>query len=275
MATVSAYLGQAGYAKINLNPADWRDPDDRVRFLESCDPELYTGDPIAFLELAKLPLRTRPKALLSSAMALLPAFQERLEARFGCPVIDVYGTTESGPTAVAGSAGHELLPHDIYIEILAPDGAPCRPGERGEVTLTGGRNPFLPLLRYRTGDWASLEFRGRTPCLVGLEGRQPVVFRAASGKLVNSIDVTTILQGFPLSQFALHQDEDGALLLKLRGYGAANDVVREALLELFGQDQVLAIEEILEQEAWSGKSIQYTSALKDMADFAMNGRSQV
>jgi phenylacetate-CoA ligase len=261
MATVSAYLGEAGYAKINLSPAEWRDPDDRVPFLESCQPEVYTGDPVAFLELMKLPLRARPKALISSAMALLPAFQERLEAHFGCPVIDFYGTTESGPVAVAGRGGFDILPHDLYVEVLRPDGRPCRPGERGEITLTGGRNPFLPLLRYRTGDSASLEFHQEMPVLVGLEGRPPVVFKTAAGQWLNSIDVTTILHEFPLSQFSLDQAADGALDLTVRGHDVPLPAIREALLGLFGPDQRLAIKEVSDPEGWSGKAIQYSSAL--------------
>jgi phenylacetate-CoA ligase len=261
MATVCAYLGEAGYAKINLNPAEWRDPDDRAPFLESCQPEVYTGDPVAFLELMKLPLRARPKALISSAMALVPAFQERLEAHFGCPVIDLYGTTESGPVAAAGRGGFDILPHDLYVEALRPDGTACRPGERGEITLTGGRNPFLPLLRYRTGDWASLEFHQEMPVLAGLEGRPPVVFKTAAGQWLNSIDVTTVLHEFPLSQFSLNQARDGALDLTVRGHDVPLPAIREALLGLFGPDQRLAIQELSDPESWSGKVIQYSSAL--------------
>src|SRR5262245_2438002 len=77
LASVMSYLDFAGFAKVNLNPAEWRDPHDRVRFLEDCDAELYTGDPFAFSELAKLPLRVRPKALLSAAAALLPGLRRR------------------------------------------------------------------------------------------------------------------------------------------------------------------------------------------------------
>ena len=130
-------------------------------------------------------------------------------------MIDLYCTTESGPVAVAGRGGFDILPHDLYVEVLGPDGAPCRPGERGEITLTGGRNPFLPLLRYRTGDWASLEFHQEMPVLVGLEGRAPVVFKTAAGQWVNSIDVTTILHEFPLSQFSLDQAADGTLKIEV------------------------------------------------------------
>src|SRR5439155_12843442 len=54
-ASVASYLNDAGFCKVNLYPAEWRDPDDRVCFLDSCAPEIYTGDPVAFAELARLP----------------------------------------------------------------------------------------------------------------------------------------------------------------------------------------------------------------------------
>ena len=173
-ASLSSYLGGAGHVKINLNPAEWRDPDDRVRFIDDCNAELYSGDPLSLADLAKLPTRTRPKALISSAMRLQTAMREQLVERFGCPAIDVYSTCESGPIAVAIDDDFEVLPPDLYVELLDRDGRPCAPGERGEVALTGGRNPFLPLLRYRTGDWAAMSYDEEVPRLVQLEGRAPV-----------------------------------------------------------------------------------------------------
>jgi phenylacetate-CoA ligase len=251
----------AGHIKLNLHPDDWRDPDDRARFLDDCNPEIYTGDPIAFAELMRLPLRTRPRALISTAMTLLPGLRRELEAHFGCPVIDLYSMNETGPVAVAApdGSGFVILQHRLYVEILDTDGAPCPPGVRGEVTLTGGFNPFLPLLRYRTNDYASLEFRGSQPLLVGLEGRPPTVFRATSGAEINNLDVTGALKPLALPQFSLHQAADGSLRMKVRR--AAIDVtqIRNALLTLFGSDQVLTIEEVDSLEGTSDKVMQYTS----------------
>src|SRR5262249_24567435 len=150
------YFDSAGFAKINLNPADWNHPDDRRRFLEDCQPEIYTGDHFAFDELARLDLTARPKALISSATTLLPGQRARLEAHFGCPVIDMYALNEAGPVAYSRDAGHEVLPHDLYVEIVDDAGRPVEPGQRGEVVVTGGVNPNLPLVRYRTGDFAAL-----------------------------------------------------------------------------------------------------------------------
>jgi phenylacetate-CoA ligase len=251
-------MDQSGLAKINLHPADWRDPEHRARYLDTLAPEIYTGDPIAFAELASLALQTRPRALLSTSMTLLPAMRERLEERFGCLVLDLYSMNEAGPVAVADAAagGHVLLQPHLYVEILDEVGRSLPPGERGEVTLTGGFNSYLPLLRYRTGDYASLRFNGLEPVLFGLEGRPPVRFRTMRGEWLNNIEVTHALQRFAIPQFTLNQERDGALRLRLAGTGENH--ARAALLELFGPGQRLTVEQV---SSFAGKVVQYTSSL--------------
>jgi len=192
-------------------------------------------------------------------MALLPAVRESLEARFGCPVLDLYSLNESGPVGVdVDGSGYVLLQHRLYVEILDAKGEPCAAGTRGEITLSGGFNEYCPLLRYRTGDYAALEFRGGQPVLLGLEGRPPVVFRATNGAFVNNIDVTHALKAFALPQFTLHQARDGALTMRVRGHAANESKLRAALLALFGDGQALTVEFV---ESLGEKVIQYTSDL--------------
>ncbi len=277
--SVTPHQDEAGHLKLNLHPADWRDPADRAAFLDDCNPEIYTGDPIAFAELAQLPLAHYPKALVSTAMMLTPALREQLQAHFGCPVLDMYGMNECGPIAVRlppanggdqAGGGHVLLQHRLFVEILDPSGCPCPPGVRGEVTLTGGLNFFVPLLRYRTNDYASLEWRAGQPTLVGLQGRPPVIYRRginrtgvqlnapADGETLNNLDITGILKQFALPQYTLHQNTDGSLHLKLLRATANLAAVRAALLTLFGPDQALTLEEVND---FGDKVIQYTSDL--------------
>jgi phenylacetate-CoA ligase len=257
--SVTSFLDFAGFAKINLNPDDWRDPGDRVRFLDDCDAELYTGDPFAFSELMKLPLRTRPRALISAATTLLPGLWRQLEEHFGCPVLDVYSLNESGPVAFARGGPHEILPPDLYVEVLDEEGKPCAPGTRGEIVLTGGHNPFLPLLRYRTADHAALDCSGPRPVLVGLEGRSPTIFRTAAGQCFGNIDVTNALKDLPLPFFALHQKADGSLIFRTRCDDQTRIAAEQALCDLFGAGQSLTVEMVPEAVPWSGKTIQYTS----------------
>ncbi len=246
--------------KLNLHPDDWRDPADRAAYLDAIAPEVLTGDPLSFSALLELPVRVQPRALLSTSMALLPGLREQLEARCSCPVLDLYSMNEAGPIAVADPAagGHVLLQHTLFVEILDPAGAPLPPGERGEVTLTGGFNDCLPLLRYRTGDFAALSFEGLEPVLVGLEGRPPVRFRTHSGEWINNLEATHALGRFALAQWTLHQSADGSLRLQICGPQRDSSEITEALRALFGQSQTITIEPL---DAPEGKLVQYTSDL--------------
>lgn len=258
--SVTPTMGESGLAKLNLHPVDWRHPDDRARYLDAMAPEVISGDPISFAELLRLPMTWRPRALMSVSMQLLPGLRNALEERFGCPVLDIYSMNEVGPVGVfdAAAGGHVLLQPELYVEILGREGKPAAPGERGEVTVTGGFNGCLPLLRYRTGDFAALDADGPEPVLRDLSGRAPVRYRRADGGWVNNIDVTHALQALPLAHFAVHQHADGALTVRLDANGqqwAAH--ARAALAALVGPVPLRVVALAAED-----KVVQYTSDLE-------------
>ena len=256
--SVTPTMNESGLAKLNLHPDDWRSPEDRAKYLDALAPEVYTGDPLSLAELARLPLQARPRALISTSMTLLPGMRAQLEERFGCPVLDVYSLNESGPIAVADQAagGHVLLQYCLFIEIVDRQGQALPLGDRGEVTLSGGFNFCLPLLRYRTGDYAALSFGGPEPVLVGLEGRPPVQFRTMMGEWLNNIEATHSLQPFAISQYTLHQNLDGSLHLKIAQPCQQLNGIRQALLNLFGAGQRLEISLV---QSFGDKVVQYTS----------------
>jgi phenylacetate-CoA ligase len=103
----------------------------------------------------------------------------------------------------------------------------------GEIVLTGGQNPFFPLLRYRTGDRAAVVSSKEGPALVQLAGRPAIVFRDGHGGLLNNVDVTAVLRPLRVAGFRLHQEAGGRVLVRLSNDddGAA---VRAALVTLFG-----------------------------------------
>lgn len=215
--SVTPLMDESGLAKINLHPDDWRHPDDRARYLQAMQPEVLAGDPISFRELLTLPLNIRPRALLSVGMMLSQGLRAALAARFGCPVLDLYSMNEVGPIAVFAPdlGGHLLLQNQLYIEILDPQGQPVPVGQRGEITFTGGFNFCLPLVRYRSGDFAALHWTAQGPVLTGLCGRQPVRFMLVSGEWINNIDVTHALGDLAVSQYSVHQRQDLSLVLRL------------------------------------------------------------
>ena len=259
--SVTPTMGESGLAKINLHVDDWRDPSDRARYLDAMAPELIAGDPISFAELLMLPMTHRPAALMSVSMMLLPGMRARLEQRFGCPVLDIYSLNEVGPVAVYDEAagGHVLLQNRLYVEILDAHGQPVPPGQRGEIVVTGGFNFCLPLLRYRTGDHASLAFGAHGPVLVGLAGRSPLRYRTSSGRWINNIDITHALKPLAIALFGVHQFADGAIALRLAP--GAMPLASQACALLAPFFDAITVEALQAQD----KIIQYTSDLQEAA----------
>ena len=261
--SVNPLRGECGLAKLNLFEGEWRHPGDRSRYLDDLAPELVSGDPVSLSELATLPLRHRPRALLSTSMSLSAGLRHRLMQRFECPVVDLYSMNEAGPIAawLDDAQGHVLLQPGMYVEILDAGGTPQPEGAFGEITLSGGINPCLPLLRYRTGDHARLVMTPWGAALRDLQGRPPVRFLAADRGWVNNVDITRALHRFDLQRFALHQRADSSLRLRMASgvepADALHPALREALAHVLGP-LVLCIEPLLEDD----KVRQYTSDME-------------
>lgn len=264
----------AGFAKLNMSPSEWPHPGSSQAYLHHFRPQLLTGDPITFAELLKMSLTAQPKALVTTAVAMSPRLKGLLETHFRAPVIDWYSLTETGPIAYACRLGfgyHQLSP-DLYIEALDPDGQVVANDAWGEITVSGGRNPFIPLLRYRTGDWGRLD-RSPCPCgdpmprLMELEGRAPVVLKADSGELVNPVDISRVLRQFPLVQHELVQEANRQVRLTVRpveaGPPPTPDELIHALQGLFGHNTPIqvVVDAALGDRTPSGKVRPYRSML--------------
>ncbi|MDV7137766.1 AMP-binding protein [Maribacter sp. TH_r10] len=242
-ASLSSYLEGAGILKLNLNPAEWSNPNDAISYLEKYNPQVLTGDPTAFMALHGLQPKIRPKAMISSAMALNKNTQKVLEQYFRCPVIDVYSLTECRNIAYATENGHRAIRPDLYLEIFDPNEDILLPnGERGELTVTGGNNPFLPLVRYRTGDFCGIELKDGIPYLIDLEARQPVVFRTKTGRIINTIDISRALSRYPLVGFKMHQSKN----IKIDFKGFSNETIQpditKVLREILKDEVPLKVE---------------------------------
>jgi phenylacetate-CoA ligase len=269
-ANVFSVWNQAGFAKVNLHPSAWSREKAR-RFFQDQAPLFLTGDPLGFVEMIRWEIGIRPAAMLSTAVKLTPATRRRLESLYGCPVIDSYATTETGPIAYSNPEddGMNLLTDDIYVEIVDGEGCPVPEGERGEICVTGGRNPYLPLLRYRTGDfarmvWSRAVLSDRTPRLLDLEGREAVSFTARDGTLISTVDVGRIIRNWPFVQheFVQHADLSCDLTIQpIPGCAVDTGAMRDALSRLFGRDLHLAVRTVenLGAERPGGKVIPFVS----------------
>jgi phenylacetate-CoA ligase len=96
--------------------------------------------------------------------------REAIEGALGLTALDIYGLSEvMGPGVSAecaeGRDGAHVNEDHFLVEVVDPaSGEPLPDGEVGELVFTTLTKEALPLLRYRTGDLASLT---REPCVCG------------------------------------------------------------------------------------------------------------
>ena len=151
-------------------------------------PAVLVGMPWQIRLLALALPDLRPKAVLLSADYVPESIYPFLEGIWGCRVLNHFGMTESCFGCAVESMLHRgmyLRRDELYAEIIDPqsgESLPC--GEIGELVLTTLRREAMPLIRYRTGDFARLS-KEHANCIDGVFGRisAPTAFYALKEKL--------------------------------------------------------------------------------------------
>jgi phenylacetate-CoA ligase len=138
------------------------------------------------------------KVVFTSSEMLTESLRRRLSEQLGARVCDVYGCTEFKEVAWQCQAGSYHVNHEsVWIEIQHDgDGSP------GAVLLTTLLNRAAPLIRYRVGDLARLDWIvcacGREgPVLSGLEGREVELLELPDGRRLSPYLLTTAVEDAP------------------------------------------------------------------------------
>ncbi|MBN2312748.1 MAG: phenylacetate--CoA ligase family protein [Sedimentisphaerales bacterium] len=129
-------------------------------------PQFFHGYPSALDIVAEYILRheltprlPRVKAVLLASESCSEAQRQRIEAAFRARAYSWYGHSERiilGGECETSRCYHAFPTYGI-LEILDENGEPCNTGQCGEIVGTGFLNRSMPLIRYRTDDFAVRE----------------------------------------------------------------------------------------------------------------------
>ncbi|WP_143094089.1 phenylacetate--CoA ligase family protein [Caldicoprobacter faecalis] len=132
-----------------------------VRKIENFNPEFGHGYPSAWTRLSKLIQGRRIRIQLRGVSFVSENFTEEqrklVEETFSCRITSFYGHSERAGFAaeIPENKGiYYVFPTYGLIEVLDEHGRRVPEGGFGEVTCTTFINKALPLIRYRTGDFA-------------------------------------------------------------------------------------------------------------------------
>ena len=214
------------------------------------DPAYFHGYPSAIDLLAEYVLRhdlsgrfAGVRAVLLASEGCLPSQVERMEKAFGARVFPLYGHSErlviAAPCEVTDVYHHE--PDYGVVEIVGEDGSPCsRPGERGELVGTGLLNRSLPLVRYRTGDFAAL---AESACECGrnwdrftdIEGRwKQDMLDGRSGARISIAALNMHGDIFEhVARYQYHQNRPGRCVLRVMATPGFTDSDAAAIVEAY------------------------------------------
>jgi phenylacetate-coenzyme A ligase PaaK-like adenylate-forming protein len=128
-------------------------------------------------------LRLSPILISTGGEAVLPVVRRRVEAAFGCPLLESYSASEAAPLTLPCVRGRLHVNADWFIlEPVDADGAPVPDGTLSHsVLVTNLANRVQPLIRYQLGDSVVMD-PDRCPCgsplpTLRVEGRTEEILR--------------------------------------------------------------------------------------------------
>ncbi|MFC7391720.1 phenylacetate--CoA ligase PaaK [Scopulibacillus cellulosilyticus] len=141
----------------------------QIMLIEDFKPTIITGTPSYILNIidkmeimGKNPKETSLKYGIFGAEPWSEEMRKELEARLDIKAVDIYGLSEVMGPGVAVECheiqdGLHIMDDLFYVEVIDPETLePVPDGQIGELVFTSLTKEAMPVIRYRTGDIASI-----------------------------------------------------------------------------------------------------------------------
>lgn len=236
--------------------------DEYLRVLSQVRPRMLYGYASALAMLSRhaqrrsLSLRNSGvRVVFATGETLYPDQRTDIEAVFGAPVANGYGSRDAGFIAHQCPAGslHVTAEH-VIVELVDAEGRTVPTGERGEIVVTHLATGDFPFVRYRTGDVAVATDApcscGRgLPVLEEVTGRTTDFIRTVSGNAMHALALIYEVRDRPgVRAFKFLQAEDLSLELHLvAGPELTKEVegaIRQGVLQRMGSGTQLTIRRV-------------------------------
>ncbi len=190
------------------------------------------------------------RVIINDSEMLAPTVKSRLEAAFGCPVVDRYANNENGILAATSpyDARYRVNHASYRMEFLKLGGdEPAAPGTPARIVVTDLFNRAMPIIRYDTGDLAvvSLLPSDGEVLLERIEGRRADVVYDTDGTEVSASTVATVMYEFTeILQYQLVQEGARDYRLAVSGAEGAYQATAfvDTLTRILGTGAHIAVE---------------------------------
>jgi phenylacetate-coenzyme A ligase PaaK-like adenylate-forming protein len=164
-----------------------------------------------------------PRSIVVGAEKLHDFQRKEIEAVFGAPVFETYGSREFMLIGAECDrhAGLHLTSEQLVVEVLDDAGAPAPPGVEGDVVITDLYNYGMPFVRYANGDralaGAALCDCGRgLPLLRKVVGRRLDILTTPDGRRIPGEFFPHLVKEFPaVRRFQVVQDRPERITMKV------------------------------------------------------------
>jgi len=125
----------------------------------------------------------QPNTVITCAESLLEHQRSNIEETLKCPLFDFYNHNErAGLISTCEKGRYHIHEEYSFVEIMNGDRMPADPKSTGEIVTTSFHNFSMPLIRYRTGDIASVDENSVCEC-----GRTYKTVSKISGRVTDII----------------------------------------------------------------------------------------